>query len=60
MKGDVAFNKIVVDEMVKFVSEYGIKSTVARTFEFDEALEAFQMLQKGGAVGNVVIKVSEE
>lgn len=56
----MAFNKIVVDEMVKFVSAHGIKSPVAKTFGFDEAIEAFQMLQKGGAVGNVVIKVFEE
>ncbi|CAI6339385.1 unnamed protein product [Periconia digitata] len=58
VKGCVAFNKVCVDEMVKFVGENGIKPLVAKTFEFDQAIDAFHMLQKGGAVGNVVIKVA--
>ena len=56
----MAFNKTAVEDMVKFVRENGIKPLVAKSFAFEDAVGAFEMLQRGGAVGNVVIRGPQE
>ncbi|PVI05820.1 NAD(P)-binding protein [Periconia macrospinosa] len=60
VKGCVAFNKIAIEDMVKFVRANGIKPLVSKRFAFEEAVEAFEFLQRGGAVGNVVIRWPKE
>lgn len=47
-------------EFVNFVEKNGIKPVVAETFAFDEAVGAFEALQKQSAVGKIAVKISDE
>ncbi|KAF2257367.1 NAD-P-binding protein [Trematosphaeria pertusa] len=60
IKGCVAFNRDMTAEFVNFVEKNGIKPVVAETFAFDEAVGAFEALQKQSAVGKIAVKISDE
>ena len=60
MKGCLAFNRDSTAEFAQFVDAHGIKPVIAKTFEFDQAVEGFEALQQQNAVGKIVIKISEE
>lgn len=58
MKGCTAFSRDNTEEFVRFAEANEIKPVIAKTFEFDEMVEAFEALQKQNAVGKLVVKVS--
>ncbi|KAF2636536.1 NAD-P-binding protein [Massarina eburnea CBS 473.64] len=60
VKGCVAFSRDMTAEFVSFVEEHGIKPVIAKTFEFDQAIEAFDALQKQNAVGKIIIRIGQE
>jgi D-arabinose 1-dehydrogenase-like Zn-dependent alcohol dehydrogenase len=55
----MSWNRDMSEEFVKFVEAHGIKPLVAKTFGFEEAVEAFELLENGDAVGKVVIKIGD-
>ncbi len=44
-------------DLVRFVAQAGIRPTIAREFDFDDAQAAYQYLDAGKAFGKVVIRV---
>ena len=44
-------------ELVRMIDEHGIRPIIARTFEWEQAKEAFKMLLDQTEVGKIVIKV---
>lgn len=42
--------------MLRVITEHEIHPVIAKTFEFEEATEAFEYLKAQSAVGKVVIK----
>lgn len=43
--------------LIGMIEEHGIRPVIARTFEWDNAKEAFEMLLGQTEVGKIVIKV---
>ncbi|KAF1998578.1 alcohol dehydrogenase zinc-binding domain-containing protein [Amniculicola lignicola CBS 123094] len=60
IKGCVAFSRDLTAEFARFVEEHGIKPVIAREYDFDNAVEAFEALEKQNSMGKIVIKISEE
>jgi D-arabinose 1-dehydrogenase-like Zn-dependent alcohol dehydrogenase len=58
VKGCTAFSRDNTEEFVRFAEANEIKPVIAKTFEFDEMVEAFEALQKQNAVGKLVVKIS--
>lgn len=44
-------------ELVRMIDEHGIRPAIARTFEWEQAKEAFKMLLDQTEVEKIVIKV---
>ena len=51
----MAFNRDYSAELARFVEATGIKSVIAQTFEFDQAVEAIEVLEKQNVVGKLVV-----
>jgi NADPH:quinone reductase-like Zn-dependent oxidoreductase len=49
-----------MEELVRFVEERGIEPVVAKTFEFDQAVEALETLKGQKEVGKICIRIAEE
>jgi D-arabinose 1-dehydrogenase-like Zn-dependent alcohol dehydrogenase len=60
VKGCVAFSRDSTAELARFVEEHNIKPAIAKEFDFENTVEAFEALQNLNAVGKVVIKISDE
>ncbi|KAF2689634.1 putative alcohol dehydrogenase [Lentithecium fluviatile CBS 122367] len=60
VKGCVAFSRDITAEFVQFTGEHGIKPVIAKEYGFDEVVQAMETLQKGEAVGKVVVNIGEE
>lgn len=60
VKGCVAFSRDATVELARFVEELGIKPVVAKTFEFEQAVEALEALKGQKEVGKIVVKIAEE
>lgn len=52
-------NSARFEDTNKFVTEHKIKPIVDKVFEFEQAKEAYEYLQKQKHVGKVVIRVSQ-
>lgn len=46
-------------EMLNLYAEKNLHGAVGAEFAFEDTPKAFEMMQKGGAVGKLVIKVEE-
>lgn len=60
VKGCVAFSRDATAEFARFAEQHNIRPVVAKVFEFDDAVAAFEALQKQTEVGKIVVKISEE
>ncbi|KAF9697579.1 hypothetical protein EKO04_004234 [Ascochyta lentis] len=60
VKGCVAFNRDATAEFAQFTEKHGIKPVIAKTFEFGDAIAAFEALQNQTEVGKIIIKISDE
>ncbi|KAJ8110092.1 hypothetical protein OPT61_g6976 [Boeremia exigua] len=60
VKGCVAFSRDATAEFASFAEKHSIKPVIAKEFEFDDAIAAFEALQHQSAVGKIVIKISNE
>ena len=60
VKGCVAFNRDMTSELVSFLEARSIRPVIAKTFEFDEAVEAFEALKKQKEVGKIIIRIGKE
>lgn len=60
MKGCVAFSRDATAEFSRFAEQHSIDPVIAKGFEFDDAVKAFEALQKQTEVGKIVIKISDE
>ncbi|KAF2740968.1 putative alcohol dehydrogenase [Polyplosphaeria fusca] len=60
VKGIMGFSRDASAEWIRFSEANGIKPVVAQVFEFDQAIEAFETLQKQNAVGKLVVKIGTE
>ena len=47
----------MVEALVKFVGEKQIHPTIAKTFEWEDAREAFLFLQNFDGSGKIVVKI---
>jgi D-arabinose 1-dehydrogenase-like Zn-dependent alcohol dehydrogenase len=60
VKGCLGFSRESTVEFVKFIEEHGIKPVIAKTFEFDQAVEALEALKGQDEVGKIVINIAQE
>ncbi len=60
VKGCVAFSRDATAEFAWFLEQCNIKPVIAKNFEFDDAITAFEALQNQTEVGKIVIRISEE
>jgi D-arabinose 1-dehydrogenase-like Zn-dependent alcohol dehydrogenase len=60
VKGCCAFTRQTSEELARFMEEHDIKPVIAKEYGFEDAVEAFEGLQKQDAVGKIVIKISDE
>ena len=60
VKGCCAFSRDATAEFARFVEEHNIKPVIAKEFDFEDTLEAFEAIQKQNAVGKFVIKISSD
>lgn len=60
VKGCCAYNRDTSAEFIKFVEANKIKPVIAQTFDFDQTVEAFEILQKQNAVGKLIVKIHDE
>ncbi|KAH6629302.1 hypothetical protein C7974DRAFT_184426 [Boeremia exigua] len=60
VKGCCAFSRDATAEFARFAEQHGIKPVIAKTFEFGDAIAAFEALQNQSEVGKIVIKISKE
>ncbi len=60
VKGCVAFNRDATAEFARFTEQHNIKPVIAKTFEFDDAIAAFEALQSQTEIGKIVIKIGKE
>ena len=60
VKGCLGYSRDSEVELVKFVEEHGIKPVIAKTFDFEHAVEALETLKSQKDVGKIVIKIAEE
>ena len=44
-----------LDDLAKMVGEGGLRPVIAATFPFNEALQALELVERGGVVGKVVV-----
>ncbi|KAJ4293459.1 hypothetical protein N0V90_008742 [Kalmusia sp. IMI 367209] len=51
IKGCCAFTRDATAELARFVEEHNIKPVIAKEFDFEDTLEAFEAIQKQNAVG---------
>lgn len=58
MKGCLAFHRDATAEFAKFVEAHDIKPVIAQEFEFDQTVQAFEVLQKQNAVGKIGIRIA--
>ncbi|KAJ4362900.1 hypothetical protein N0V83_010017 [Neocucurbitaria cava] len=58
VKGCVAFSRDATAEFAKFVEEHRIKPVIAKEFDFDGAVDAFNALERQDAVGKIVVRIS--
>jgi D-arabinose 1-dehydrogenase-like Zn-dependent alcohol dehydrogenase len=58
LEGIFVGSRSMLEDLSRFVAVTGIRPTVDRVFEFDQAAEAYQHLQSGSHFGKVVIRVS--
>jgi NADPH:quinone reductase-like Zn-dependent oxidoreductase len=56
VRGSMSASREMLEELVKVVEEYDIHPYISKTFEFDQALEAFETLRKQTDVGKIVVK----
>lgn len=56
-RGVLGMSRDMNIELVRMIEEHGIHPVIARTFEWDEAKEALNMLLNQTVVGKIVIKV---
>lgn len=56
-RGILGMSRDMNIELVRMIEEHGITPVIARTFEWDNAKEAFKMLLDQTEVGKIVIKV---
>lgn len=47
-------------EFARFAEQHCIKPVVAKVFEFNDAIAAFDALQEQTEVGKIVVRISEE
>jgi NADPH:quinone reductase-like Zn-dependent oxidoreductase len=45
--------------LVKFVAQHKIKPVISDVFPFDQAKAAFDLMERGGQFGKIVLKISE-
>ena len=57
LEGVFVGSRAMLEDLSRFVAATGIRPTVDRVFEFDQAAEAYQHLQSGSHFGKVVIRV---
>ena len=58
MKGCTAFNREISIELVKVAEAHAIKPLVAKTFAFEDMVQALEELQKQNAVGKLAVRIS--
>ncbi|KAJ5491896.1 Polyketide synthase enoylreductase [Penicillium expansum] len=51
-----AGNKEMHEQLVKFIEHHDIHPTIARVFEFDQAVDAFAYMEKHSEVGKIIIR----
>jgi D-arabinose 1-dehydrogenase-like Zn-dependent alcohol dehydrogenase len=56
----LGFSRESIEELVKFVEEHGIEPVIAKTFQFEEAVEALEALKGQKEVGKICIQITEE
>lgn len=57
VRGKVGVSRDMVVDFVKLVEEHNVHPVIAKTFEFNEAPEAFECLRNQKDVGKIVIKI---
>lgn len=57
MKGCVGYSRDNTAEFVKFLEEHNVKPAIAKSFEFDQAIEAFELLQEQSEFGKIVVRI---
>jgi NADPH:quinone reductase-like Zn-dependent oxidoreductase len=60
VKGCAGFSRDSIVELVELFKEHGIEPVVAKTFRFDEAVEALEALKGQKEVGKICIQIAEE
>lgn len=60
VKGCVAFSRDATAEFASFAEQHSIRPVVAKEFNFDAAVEAFEALQNQTEVGKIAIKIGNE
>ena len=60
VKGCLAFNRDATAEFARFAEQHNIKPVIAKEFDFDDAVKAFEALQDQSEVGKIVIKIADE
>jgi NADPH:quinone reductase-like Zn-dependent oxidoreductase len=48
-----------IDGLFTLIREAGIKPLYSRVFTFDQIVEAHTLLERGGAGGKIILKISE-
>lgn len=56
----MAFSRDTTAEFAKFAEQYGIRPVIAKEYEFDDAIAAFEALQNQTGVGKIVVRISDE
>jgi D-arabinose 1-dehydrogenase-like Zn-dependent alcohol dehydrogenase len=60
VRGLVAFSKDASAEFVRFSEANGFNPVVSQIFEFDQAIQAFEAMEKQNSVGKLIVKIDEE
>lgn len=56
-RGVLGVSKEMADELVRQIDEHDIRPVIAKVYEFEDALDAFEALSSLTAIGKIVVKV---
>ena len=56
VKGLTSASRATLVELMNAVAENGIEAVIDKTFEFEQAVEAFRFMAKSSHIGKVVIR----
>ena len=59
VKGCLSFSRDDTAEFAKFAEQRRIRPVIAKQFDFEDAISAFQALQSQTEVGKIVINISD-